>query len=317
MERLLNVNSAVKILVPLLLCQCLGASLARAEVELFRVDPEQSTITLQARLHPSSGIQPDVDWQEQAPGSLTTALKGWLAVDISDTGIQWLIGSWVTALQTNEWQPGNLGSNHKLPANFGGQATLGSGITSNHLLAAIRNLEFDLVSEGLPQTDSGPFHFDFDAAGISFTLPFVARTVLDYRENGLVILGGQLPLAHSPSTNQVTDGSWNRSIDTAPTLTIPLNITLAPLALPGSALELRWVGVIVAVGEGGFIRPQPPVILQVLSSSEPDRVTLVWGSSHRMQQATTLQPPDWTDVMASPPWEVSMSETSGYFRLIN
>ncbi len=277
-----------------------SASTLRATVALFRVDPAATSLALQAHTDGEA-------WQEQAPGSLACSFTGWLAVDFEAGTVQFLVGSSLQAVEASAWQPGPRGTGATVPADFGAKTTVGSGLSTDHELAAIRGLRLAFTSDPLA-LDQGTF----DASALGFSIPAFPKVTLDYRSNGLLITGGQRTLSETSIPNEATGGVLSAVIGEVQTLSVPVGITLKAQTLPGGDVDIRLAGQIVARRGLTLLSP---IILMIPSEETPGLCTFVWASPFKLQKATRLDPADWTDVATDAPASVTLGDAAGFFRV--
>ncbi len=275
---------------------------AAAEVQLFQIDPSQSSLTLR-------GTTAGIEMQPQGAGGLSASFQGWVAVDVSSASIQLIVGSSAIGLQPNAWQPGPRGAVTNTPANYGGTIATGSGIGAGHQVTAIRNLAFDLTSDPTALSNG-----QFDASTVSFTIPATGNPVLDYRSNGLLIVAGQRALGGLNAPNAALSGTLAKPLnpDLGTVLTLPIDLTLPVQSTPAGETTLRFTGQIVAT-RGGFILQ--PVLLFVPAPSAAGQVTLVWDSRYTLQTTADLGSSVWADVPAVAPLTVPFDPDIGFFRV--
>lgn len=272
---------------------------ALATVHLFSIDPTATSLTLQGNTGTGS-------WNEQGPGSLTATFQGWLAVDLEASSIQILAGGLI-ADQTNAWQPGPNGSATPTLASYGAKATIGTGITANNVTVALRNLALEIASPQITTTN-GPI----DASGVTFTISSDPSSALDYLAHGLVFLGGSRRLGGLSSTN--AGGAITLPIfPEVQTLNIPIDISLTSQVLAPNDTTLHFTGAVVARRDLMILNRH---LLWLPSPTNPQQVTLIWDGGLRLQQATTLAPPDWTDFAVDPPSVISVSGPAAFFRVV-
>jgi hypothetical protein len=270
-----------------------------ADIHLFRVDPASTSLSLQ-------GSTTDTLWQEQGPAGLTTTFQGWLVVDLQASSIQIVGGSSLLAGQTNSWQPGLDGSVTAAPADYGAKATIGKGITAINQTVALRNLVFELTSPPLP-TGNGPIN----TSSVTLSIPSAGYSALDYRANGPLVLGGNLPLGGLTATN--AGGGATLSILTeVQTLSIPLDLSFTNLRLPSGDTTLRFTGVVVARRGLTIVNRQ---LLWFPSATNNSAFTLIWDTTLNLQMTPTLSPPNWTDFATEAPVTVSTTAPSAFFRV--
>ncbi len=271
-----------------------------AAVELFEIDPVSSTLNLQA-------TTADVAWQVQGPGSLSATCHGWLAVDIGPTGLQLIVGSRLAVDQANSWQPGGQGTSTPEPANYGGKVVIGTGFSTVHEIAALRNLAFDITSDLLP-TDNG----QFDASGLALAIPPTSNATVDYRDNGLLVLSGHRALGGLGGSNAAGAARLSFFAEVQ-TLAIPINLSLPTQEIAAGEANFRFTGSIVARRGIMILKPQ---LIWIPSPTTPSQVTLVWSSPYKLQRASTLNPPDWSDFAAAAPVDIPLDGDTGFFRVI-
>ena len=296
------IPKASRFLSPLLASALVAASTValRASVALFKVDPDQTTLELQ----PETAGTP---WQAQAPGSLDCAFGGWLAVDFGAGTVQFLVGSSLLGVEASPWQPGPHGTGAVVPADFGAKTTVGSGLSTDHEVAAIRGLRLALASDPVPLGQG-----TFDASALAFSIPSFPKTTLDYRANGLLVAVGQRTLAGTSIPNAAPGGVLSPVIREVQTLSVPVDIVLPPQTLPAGETHLRLVGKIVARRGLTILSP---VVLMIPSDETPGLCTFVWAAPFKLQKATRLDPADWTDVATDAPARVTLDDDAGFFRV--
>lgn len=275
-------------------------SQATADVSLYQLDPTRSYLTL-------LGSTGGVNWSEQSPGSLKSSFSGWLAIDLSSPYLSFLPGSTVTASPSGNWLPGPKNSVTPSPADFGGKVTVGSGLSANHLLSAVRNLEFNLSGDGIPYGGG-----DFDASGITFSISNTGKAVVDYRANGLVVAFGEKSLAGDSVMNSATDGLMPPIVAEVASIVIPVDMELPPQTSLGGVTTFHLIGQLVGVRGVSILRP---ILLWVPSTQNPQQFTLVWESNYKLQTTATLNPPSWVDTGAVAPYDVTLDGSSGFFRV--
>ena len=275
---------------------------ADAEVQLFQIDPGQSSLTLH-------GTTAGIEMRPQGAGGLTANFQGWVAVDVTSASIQFIVGSSAIGLQSNAWQPGPRGAVTSTPANYGGTIATGSGIGAGHQVTAVRNLSFDLSSDPVALSTG-----QFDASATTFTIPAKGNTVLDYRSNGLLIVAGQRALGGLSSANTAPSGTLAKPLnpDLGTILTLPVDLTLPVQSTPAGETTLRFTGQIVAE-RGGFILQ--PVLLFVPAPSAVGQATLVWDSRYTLQTTANLGSGLWSDVPFPAPLTIPFDQDVGFFRV--
>ena len=271
-----------------------------ADVSIYQIDPAQSYLTLQ-------GSTSGVNWSEQASGSLKSSFGGWLAIDFSSPYLSFLPGSTVTASPSGNWQPGPKGSVTASPADFGGKVTVGSGLGANHLLSAVRNLEFNLSGDGIPYGGG-----NFDASGITFSISTNGNAVVDYRANGLVIAFGEKTLGGDSVVNSATGGLMPPIFAEVASIVIPVDLELPPQTTLAGDTTFHLTGQLVGVRGVAILRP---LLIWVPSPQNPQQFTLVWESNYKLQTTATLSPPNWIDTGAVAPYDVTLDGSSGFFRV--
>jgi hypothetical protein len=264
---------------------------------LYSIDPEATSLALQGAT--GTGL-----WQEQSSDSLSDFFFGWLVVDVFSSSMVIIPGSTLVADQSNSWQPGTLGSVTASPASYGAKAVIGTGIGANNLTMALRNLAFDVQSDYI-DTSSDPI----DASSVSFAVS-TSNAVLDYRANGLVIFGGSHTLASLSATNAGGSITMPIAIEVQ-TLNIPVDITCTTQVLTTNDTTLHFTGTIVAHRGLNILNRH----LIWYLSADGQQLTLIWDASLKLQQATTLSPPDWTDFSGDPPATIPIGGVSGFFRV--
>ncbi len=275
---------------------------ALAEVQLFQIDPNQSSLALH-------GTTAGIEMQPQGAGGLSASFQGWLAVDVGSASIQFIVGSSAIGLQTNAWQPGPRGAVTNTPANYGGTIATGGGIGAGHQVTAIRNLAFDLASDPTALSNG-----QFGASTVTFTIPTRGNPVLDYRSNGLLIVAGQRALGGLSTSNTALPGTLAKPLnpDVGTVLTLPVDLTLPIQSTPAGETTLRFTGQIVAT-RGGFILQ--PVLLFIPAPPAAGQFTLVWDSRYILQTTADLGTGVWSDVPAAAPLTVPFDPDIGFFQV--
>lgn len=189
---------------------CLFVPSARAEVKNFVIDTAQSSLTL-------SGNALGITLQQQAPGSLTTTYAGTIVADVTETSIEFVGGSAISANNSGTWQPGIGGVTGSAPANYGAYANAGF-LGSGH--ATLRNLLFDLKSGSVPMLAGS-----FAADELEFSFPPNATSTADYLITGAFADAGTEALA-GKSTNNVLTAATVAVVGAELVLTIPVDYTL-------------------------------------------------------------------------------------------
>jgi hypothetical protein len=272
---------------------------ASATVELFTIDPAATSLTLQIRTG-------ETVWKEQGPAGLRLSFRGWLALGTQAASLQIVQGSILVGEQTIYWQPGPTGSVTSAPANYGAEVVLGSGIATDHVIAAVRNLEFAISSPPLA-TGQGLL----PASTLICTIPLGANSTLDFRANGLVIVGGSRTLDNLSSTN--ADGEITLSVAfEVQTLTVPIDVTFNVQVPSAGDTSLRFVGSLVAKRGLTFLNPQ---LLWLPNRSNGQEFTLVWDYPFKLQKAATLDPASWIDLPIEAPAVIQAVGDAGFFRL--
>jgi hypothetical protein len=281
-------------------CPLLSVVAAQAELAMFDVDPTRSQIQL-------TGVVAGSPFTEQNPGSLSNAFTGTILVDLTDTHIRFPGGSLIRAQETQSYQPAVGGASGSAPAAFGAKATVKVVIFSAAANAAARNVAFDMESLALAKTGD-----TFDARGISFRVPESAGTQLDYRTSGAFTLFGSESVT-GLAVNKGQAGSLGPD-NGVETLSIPFDASYVfELADTGSA-EMKFSGRIVATRRAGPVVPPEVTLTRPATPDVP--LTLNWPINFKLQRATTLTPPDWKDVDATPPLQVPMAKPGEFFRII-
>jgi hypothetical protein len=196
-------------LLAVLVSTCWLASLriASATLDVFAIDPTQSTMTASA----SSSFGAVV---EQAPGSLTTTLSGSVNVDTDlFTTLSFPGGSSITPDINGDWMPAAGGLSGTQPAQFGAIIDPGN---INIYWASHDNL-FDVTtsSHGSLPISGGTF----DSSLSTFTL---VNSIADYSSS---FGHGTLTTTNYQAPNQLGGGTLSVSGNVA-TLTIPIQITV-------------------------------------------------------------------------------------------
>lgn len=218
-----------------------------------------------------------------------------------------MAGSEVVLDQPHLWQPGSQGSFGATPAAYGVTATSGTGIGQFNEVAAFRNLAFDISSPATP-TGNG----QFDSSSLAFLIPAWTAATLDYQVDHLVVIAGSRALDGLQATNAAGAATLSLVAEVQ-TLTLPVDLSLTCQTVSPNDTRLRLTGQVVARRGVTISKPQ---LLWIASPDNPKALTLVWGSSYKLQRATTLSPPDWTDFAAVAPITVSAEGTTGFFRVV-
>lgn len=275
---------------------------SQADVRLYEVGPDQSPLTLQ-------GSTAGVNWSEQAPGSLTAQVKGVLAVDSYESYLQFIVGSHLTLQPGGNWLPEPKGSGQSLPADFGGLVTVGSHIGTVSVVAAIRDLSFDLSSEVTPSDGTV-----YDSSAVVFSVPSPGPAHINYTEQFELggIFGVTKSLSGQVGNNADPNGRFTPILGEVQRIFLPVDIQLPVQLFPGDT-TLQLTGTLAGSRGVAILNPK---LLWVHSPKNPKKITLVWESNYRLQSATQLEPADWTDTGFVPPVEVDLSGPSAFFRVI-
>lgn len=272
-----------------------------ADVFIYQLDPARSFLTLE-------GSTLGVKWAEQAPGSLKTSFRGLLAVNVSNTNLSFIRGSRVIAQTNGDWKPGYFGGAATYPADFGGQATLGSGRNAFHIDAAILNFGFDLSGDGIPYAGG-----HFDSTGIFFSTPTDINSALLIGSNGARGFWGQRPLDGYRAGDFITEGLMPPVIGEVASLIIPVDIEIPFLQTIAGPTAFHLTGQLVGVRS---VSQPNPVLVWEFSSRNPQIATLLWESPYKLQTSATLASPYWIDTGAVPPYDIIINGSSGFFRVI-
>lgn len=281
---------------------------ARAETLTLAVDPELSSITLSGFVE-FSGTK--VPLKEQMPNSLTANYAGTIPVEVGGGSIQFLGGAAIRALEPNDWQPGIGGVNGSAKASYGAKATATIIIFTVNAVAASRNLILDATSAILPLSAG-----KFAGGDIGFKFVDTANTTIDFRASGAINEQGTKILSGLLTNNVAALGTFEGPAG-GETLTIPVDSKFIFEAETddGSKVkfELTFKGQFVAK-RGGVV--QEPVVGFVPPSTGGAPISLNWSKSYKLQRATILNPPNWTDVNADSPITIPPIQPGEYFRVV-
>ena len=272
----------------------------RAEQLTFTLDPTRSAITL-------SGSASGAALQPQAAGSLATTFEGTIVLDVGAVEVNFPGGSRVIPQELNSWQPGPAGADGSAPASYGGKATIGSGFFSVSAVAATRRLSFDLLSAPLSFAAGS-----FNAEGLQFRFVETNNPVLDYRTTGLLNQRDGQPL-QGLATNKLAGASTLVTAGNVQTLTIPVDAAYRfELLLPDDSV-LQLTGQIVATRT---IPDGAPEIVIAPVAPGANSMSLSWPAGFKLQKATRLLNPDWTDTGATSPATIPFVNAGEYFQIV-
>lgn len=273
---------------------------ANADVFIYQLDSARSYLTLQGN---TSGVE----WAEQAPGSLKASFQGILAINFSDTNFSFLRGSRVISETSGNWKPGYLsGAEPTNPADFGGQATLGSGRNTSRMDAAVIDFALDLSGEGIAY--GGGY---FDSSRIIFLTPADINSVLVIGSMGGGYWG-QRPLDGYTARDFATNGSMPPVVGEVASLVIPVDIEIPFLQTIAGPTAFHFTGQLVGVRA---VFRENPVLLWETSPRNPQKATLLWESTYKLQTTATLASPNWVDTGAKAPFDININGSSGFFRV--
>jgi hypothetical protein len=272
----------------------------RAEQLTFTLDPTRSSITL-------SGSASGAALKPQAAGSLTTAFEGTIVLDVGAVEVNFPGGSRVIAQELNSWQPGPAGADGSATASYGGKATIGSGFFSVSAVAATRRLSFDMLSAPLSFAGGS-----FNADGLQFRFVETNNPVLDYRTTGLLSQRDSQALK-GLATNKVAGASSLVTVGKVQTLTIPVDAAYRfELLVPDDSV-LQLTGQIVATRT---IPDGAPEIVIAPVAPGATSMSLGWPAGFKLQKATRLLNPDWTDTGATSPATILFVNAGEYFQIV-
>lgn len=276
-----------------------GAEMARGEVMTFDVVPAQSQLTLSGTTSGSTLVQ-------QAPGSMSTTFSGTILADVTDSQIRFVGGSLVKGADSGSYEPAVGGAAGTAPAAFGAKATVTVEIFTVEAKAAARSVAFDLESLALARTGG-----TFDARGVTFKVPETAGTKLDYRTTGNLQLKGAVDVL-GLALNKAPGGTL-AAVDGVDTLTVPVDASYFFQLVNPNDTEMRFTGQIVAKRRASV---GPPEVGFVPPAAAGDPFTLIWSAGFKLQRATQLTPPNWTDVPAPSPYTVPTVQPGEFFRVV-
>lgn len=277
----------------------IGTSAVRGEVVTFDVDPVRSQLALSGTTSGSTLVQ-------QAPGSMSTTFSGTILADVTDSQIKFVGGSLVKGADSGSYEPAPGGATGTAPAAFGAKATVTVVIFTVEARAAARAVAFDLESLALARTGG-----TFDSRGVTFKVPESAGTKLDYRTTGNLQLKGAVDVL-GLALNKAAGGAL-APVDGVDTLTVPVDASYFFQLVNPDDTEMRFTGQIVAKRRSA---PVPPQIGYTPPAAPGDPFTLIWTSGFKLQRATQLTPPNWTDVVVASPYTVPTVQPGEFFRVI-
>lgn len=240
----------------------------------FTIDSSQSRLSLTGKIdgYPLS---------EQASGSLTTAYKGFLNLNISNSTIQFTGLASVPAITNGIWRPGFGGTNRSSIADYGAQASIpfvGTGY------GAGRNIVLDIASPLLNLTGT-----NFDSSRLIVSMPTNSGATFDY------IIGiqefGSVPL-YGISTNAVATGSFISTNGDTIKVVVQINMTITGT----NKTLLNFTGKLVATNSvsAGI----PPVITSLIATNH-NFILTVSNAGGQSQLLGSTNFVNWTPVVAT------------------
>jgi hypothetical protein len=262
----------------IVLCQCLVAAPAWAELRTFTIDQARSSLAI-------SGTFAGIAIEPQEPGSLVTSYTGTIEADVTGSEIVLTGGSIIAALTNGNWEPAAGGIPGVAPANYGGEVAnfLVSG------LAALREVRFDVTSGVLPVNGG-----EFNAQEVVFNFIPAATSVIDYTYS--ITFGssgnGSQALVGTSMNITPTNGTLVAQGDET-VLTIPVDIAGSLTVLNPNDVQYRFRGQLVG-------RAAASLPVQI------DSFRMTPGQLHFMITTTTDQsytilgstnPIDWPEII--------------------
>lgn len=225
---------------------------------VFKVVESESILTA------SGFIATSIPIGEQAPGSLATTYGGEIHLDLGESGVQFLAGSFLDANINGEWQPEADGLEGFAPADFAGQAAVFFGTVKG----AFRNIRLNLSSEVIPVEDGA-----FNGKAVGYLFPEDGEAVFDYNAGlfgvGGLPLSGMASFSKNPAATLTTEGG-----STTLRLEFEADYKFGTVQENDSTLTLK--GTIVARAEA---TPPPALSARLVSATPAGAVVLEANSS--------------------------------------
>lgn len=273
----------------------------RAELLTFTVDPARSSIAL-------SGEASGAALQAQGPGGLEATYDGSIVLDLTPGEIRFVGGSRIAPREPNSWQPGAQGVDGSAPASYGAKAQIGGGFLSVSAVAATRRLMLDLLSNAPFPVQDG----SFSAEGLGFQFVETNNPVLDYRTTGFISRRDGMALS-GLATNRIAGASTLVTVGNLQTLTLKVSATYVFELLVPNDSSLSLSGQLVATR---MIPDVPPEIVIAPVLPGATSMTLSWPSGFKLQKATRLGNPDWSDTGNSSPAVIPFSGEGEFFQVV-
>lgn len=280
-----------------------------AEPVTFALDPARSSVTMGGTV---STLGQTAPLQEQAAGSLTARYSGTIPVELGEGTIRFLPGGGMVPAEDRAWQPMSGGAEGSAPASYGTKATLLIfNILPVNAVAASRGLVFDTGSPELPVTGG-----TFPTADLAVQFAAESGSLVDYRVTGQLSLEGSRVLA-GILTNRVSSTGSLATVDGVETLTVPVDADFS-FVIEGdlglATFNLRFTGQLVATRASV---PEPEVVFTPPSAAGGPLVLSYPDALYKLQRATTLTPPDWTDVAdVTSPVSIPPEGPGAFFRVV-
>lgn len=236
---------------------------ANAEVKIYMIKPELSSITISGQIVDTQIVIP-IDVEAQGVNSLTTSYGGTIRADRGAGTIQFLGGSLINAnllLDGNQmpsnWQPAVGGGAGSAPAVYAGQILGGAGVFAG------RDFIGDLIDGGVLNITGG----DFDLSGVN--LLFTGGTI-DYNV-GVIAVGSEGIDGNSVSLSGI--GSIS-GVGPTEMITIPINGLLSVPLVDGDG-EDQGIAQLQLTGQLVAVVPEPSAIwLSIVATT--GLLGLVW-----------------------------------------
>lgn len=298
----------------------------RAEVIRFSVDPARSGFELRGSVV-KHGL--NLLLNPQAETSLRTAAAGTLAAEVGTNAVRFLGDDVLTLADSGVWEPGWFGVAGSAPACWGGRAGATLGGLQIAGTAAGRDWRLTMSSPELTVTNA-----EFGVRPVRWHFAPTGGPVVDYRFLTTIrivdpddvdppattrppILAADPEPILSAGRFQL-EGAWtNRTslrarlepVDGFLTLTLPVEAwtSFTGQTPVGETLRFDWIltGRLVAMAV------PPPTI-----RAAPAGLRIEAPPACRLQRATRLAPPDWTEFAVPADGLVPRLETAEFFRAV-
>ncbi|HRY50090.1 MAG TPA: hypothetical protein P5186_18725 [Candidatus Paceibacterota bacterium] len=251
---------------------CVAALSSQGETNDFVVDESETRITV-------SGIVAGLTVQEQAAGSLSASAKGTLRIETQAQTIRFVGGSLLDFVTNGSWSPLPDGGDGTAPGDFGAKA---SGLIGNGE-AALRDIEFDVVSDVLAVDSQGRF----DGRQLVFAFPPDASSVLSYRIRSFLGVFSGVQELKGLSTNQIASSVIEDSDAENQILRISMDANLlfslvaeddSIMNLKGQIVARRSISPVFRILEIGILAEPSSPRIQITWSSKTGEVFRVQGS---------------------------------------